>query len=70
MGGFTPECLYDTVSVRLWPQLYEELMDNSVRLYGFMLMILACEGLCSGSDGRFIWGKVSSGFTAGRESRK
>lgn len=42
-------------------------MDNSVRPYGFILMILACEGLCSGNDGRFIWEKVSRGFTAGRE---
>lgn len=62
MGGCAPGCLYDSVSVSLRAELYEELMDNYVRPYGFMLTILACEGLCSGNGSRFIWEKVSRGL--------
>lgn len=44
MGGCAPGCLYDSVSVNLWAEVCEELMNNYVRPYGFKLMILALRG--------------------------
>lgn len=62
-----PGCLSESVSVSLWAELYEELRDNYARPNGFMLMILSCEGLRSGSDSRFIWEKVSRGLQLGKK---